>query len=48
MDLEERRRRRRELLRELAEARALRERVSPRRTRRERHVLLYRMQTYRI
>lgn len=46
-DPRERRRRRAEFLAELAEARALRERVTPRRSRRARANQIHRMLTYR-
>jgi hypothetical protein len=47
VDPSERRRRRESFLRELAEAKALRERIAPRRTRRMRANQLHRMLTYR-
>jgi hypothetical protein len=47
-DATERRRRRAQFLRDLAEARSLRERVCPRRARRQRILQSYRMQTYRL
>jgi hypothetical protein len=46
-ELAERRRRRAQFLQDLADARGLRERVAPRRTRRMRTHLMHRLATYR-